>query len=792
MDVKSDIYFQYPFPIAVTFHNADNTREPVEAHDRILKLFEVTLKYLASIMICEYLEDGPDDPQVNRALGGLARPSLGQWNGFLREILNYYNRTGKTSKLLIPRLYELYNDKAKDRPAMCAAFTMMRNYLEDRHDPVINAITVRDFFDKMIQYRNKTAGHGALTNEHCQNFNDPLLAALQEMLGVYGVLKEHRLMYVEEVKLVRGKYTHELATYMGPMRSRLKNAYVASDQSKYRIEDRLYLCPPNDDTPTLCLHPLMIAMNGDVLFLNESARDKEIEYLSYQTGQIKRPDRLMEDFKEILGAVMAPGEGQAAAAAAPLSAFDEGRRAFDAGQWAAAVAAFAKVEEGDARAAEAGRMSATADRREHVTQHIEQIRALAKMHRWDEALAVGESLLSDLADDPDDNSAIQAEVARLRTAEEFYRQALTAYQAHRWERATDLVRQVRAVEPDYRDSAQMAARMERWTDLYERGLAALSRREWVDALTLLRQLEAQQKDYKDIQALLKRAQKGLDDETDLIERYDQARTQMAVESWQEAYDLLKNIEEQRPNYREVRAMLATVGDKLVIKCWSCGAAIPLGRRFCGACGQPREKPVVKQPDSHPVVAAATPSSGYVCWNCGATNATSRKFCGTCGSPREKPSSQPLVTAAVVAPVAPVSQPVAAPPVSSQSAAVGAPPAASQPAAPADLSAQSAAVGAPPAAAAPGSTYVCWNCGTTNAATRKFCGSCGSPRERPASQPVAGPAQPASQPVQGPPASQPPASQPPGAATVRCPYCGYENAATRKFCGSCGQSLRAMA
>ena len=95
MDTKSEILYRYPFPIAVTYLNADNAREAVGAHDQRLKLFEVTLKYLSSIAIAQYLHDRLEDPRVKRALRGLARPSLGQWNGFLREVLGAYRRAGR-------------------------------------------------------------------------------------------------------------------------------------------------------------------------------------------------------------------------------------------------------------------------------------------------------------------------------------------------------------------------------------------------------------------------------------------------------------------------------------------------------------------------------------------------------------------------------------------------------------------------------------------------------------------------------------------------------------------------
>jgi hypothetical protein len=754
MDVKTDIYFHYPYPIAVTFHNADNAREPVEAHDKILKLFEVTLKYLASVMICEYLEDGPDDQQVNRALAGLARPSLGQWNGFLREILTYYQRAGRTGKLLIPGMYDLYFTKGKDRPAMCAAATAMRNFLEDRRDSSgQTSISARECFDRVIQYRNKTTGHGAVTEEQCEALNEPLLAALQELLGVYAVLKDHRLIYVEEVRLVRGKYTHDLSSFMGPLRSRLKNAYVAADPSKYRIEDRLYLCPPNDETPTLSLHPLMIALSQDVLFLNESARDREIEYLSYQTGQIKRPDRLLEDFKEILGAVMA-GEGEGLArGAAGGTPLEQARRAFDAGNFAQAIALLGQVAADDPQAAEAAELLERARRRQGIGERLERVRALTGQRRWDDALQAAGALQTELAGSPDEHTTALTELARLRTAEDLYRQALSAYQSQRWERAADLLRQVAGIEPAYRDTPQLLARLENLGGMYARAVQSMAGRDWAESLTTLRQLDAVQPNYKDVPVLLERALKGMDEDAEIAEQYDRVRTQMVMEHWQDAYDALLAIRTRRPAYRDTDELLETVGDKLAVKCWKCSAMIPVGRRFCGRCGAPREKP----------------------------------------APAVTPAGEPA-TAGVAAGVA--------------AAAVG-------PATPAPASGAPAAQPVQPqvqSGAPAGATVTCWQCGATNAATRRFCGSCGASRERPGASPAAvtpaaaapsvaapsvaapsvvaagpatGDAAPAAPTPGGPPSSIP-AEPPP--ATVRCPNCGRENPPARKFCGGCGQPM----
>jgi WD40 repeat protein len=309
MDVRDEIRYRYPYPIALTYHNASNAREVVAAHDQRLRLFEVLLKYLASVAICQYLTGPHDDPRVNRTLRGLIRPSLGQWNGFLRSVLTYYENANRRDDLVVPELYDAYFKRRKDRPAMAEAYNAIRNFLENRTDSGAKSLSARELFDALITYRNKTTGHGVITRSLCEGMNEPLLAGLEELLGGMTFLRDHRLVYVEDVRVKRGHYTHELISYMGSTPpSRLRNAFVVEDASQYRAEERLYLCLHGQNVPALSLHPLVIAWQEDVLFLNES-RDRDIEYLSYQTGQIRRPDRLLEDFQDFLGDILtAKGE----------------------------------------------------------------------------------------------------------------------------------------------------------------------------------------------------------------------------------------------------------------------------------------------------------------------------------------------------------------------------------------------------------------------------------------------------------------------------------------------------
>src|SRR5215471_14958792 len=55
-------------------------------------------------------------------------------------------------------------------------------------------------------------------------------------------------------------------------------------------------------------------------------------------------------------------------------------------------------------------------------------------------------------------------------------------------------------------------------------------------------------------------------------------------------------------------------------CGNCGAANPVGQRFCGSCGT---------------------ALAAVCSSCGATNPAGQRFCGECGSPLTETAPAPV-------------------------------------------------------------------------------------------------------------------------------------------------------
>ena len=83
---------KYPTPIAVTYQNMLETENIQLKLRALIKVFSVSLKYSALVVISDYLRLRQDGILKNQEIDRLfvekiARPSLGHWNNFLREML---------------------------------------------------------------------------------------------------------------------------------------------------------------------------------------------------------------------------------------------------------------------------------------------------------------------------------------------------------------------------------------------------------------------------------------------------------------------------------------------------------------------------------------------------------------------------------------------------------------------------------------------------------------------------------------------------------------------------------
>jgi serine/threonine protein kinase len=153
---------------------------------------------------------------------------------------------------------------------------------------------VGDLLDKLVEYRNKTSGHGAPaahTPEMLRGLGDALLLAASELFTRLDVLAGRRLMYVAEVRPVRGSWLVERVELAGVAPWRVASLEVARAEGQPPpVETGVCLADPAapDDLAALTrLHPFVAyePESESVLFLNARRGGPRVELLCYTSGR---------------------------------------------------------------------------------------------------------------------------------------------------------------------------------------------------------------------------------------------------------------------------------------------------------------------------------------------------------------------------------------------------------------------------------------------------------------------------------------------------------------------------
>lgn len=308
-----EVIQDYPYPLAATYQRAFQVSEGVVVHDYLLDLFEVALKYCASIAISQYVADQLGDPRTNASLRELERPSLGHWLGWLRDILDLYRR--KNHPLRVPELGTFCSQKTTGEPP--AAATALRRIMVDRMGSTggesnATAITPLQFFQLLVEYRNKLA-HGvhAGPNEK-RRVAEILKPALRALLQGMHFLADYPLVYIRRVEADEAdgptdtlRFAHFLTSLSGISPWEMENPRVSGEHERAR-RDRLYLLGKEGDFhPLVSVHPLLIyrycenCSREQVFLLNDGSSNSS-DYLSYQCTHHFRPTEVVDDMRLLL------------------------------------------------------------------------------------------------------------------------------------------------------------------------------------------------------------------------------------------------------------------------------------------------------------------------------------------------------------------------------------------------------------------------------------------------------------------------------------------------------------
>lgn len=291
MIFSKEIIDTYPFPIAVAAKRFNDATEHVERFLSLANLIETTLKYLAAIAIVEYLRDEEVVESLQKRLRNLRRPTLGRWNELLRAILKHY-REAQTRDFTMAELLANYAEKIDttdaNAEAILSGFHFVAKFLEASNESNWERISLQNFLDMMVRYRNKSWGHGIakLTVFECQEHVPVMQPAVEALLLHCDYLAHYPLQYVHAVQMDKGTHVHTLFRYMGDSWQK-----QAPYKGPYAQERRLHLCS-QEGVPRLSLHPLFIIRRREMYILEYNDQNEDVAYTNCATGEDWAPDNL--------------------------------------------------------------------------------------------------------------------------------------------------------------------------------------------------------------------------------------------------------------------------------------------------------------------------------------------------------------------------------------------------------------------------------------------------------------------------------------------------------------------
>lgn len=290
MQFDDEIVQSYPYPIAMSVRLINDTKPHTsDYYLRLANLFEVSLTYLTSISLAQYLRDDVKDPHIQTQIKQLPRPTLGTWNSILNACVDFY-ATHKEHPFAVLELRDGYAAKLLDHQlpgteALLAWYRFTTAYLDEGSK---QNISLQSVVERTVKYRNKTWGHRIRQlpfPKFLEEHTEPFFRGMQGLLEWMAFLKDYPLRYIKEARRIEGKNKYVVFDYMGT--SCRQGTYVG-DQVQER---RLYLCD-RQGMPILSIHPLFVVHQRRLYVLEGHKQDEYVGYSDCETGEPFEPSRL--------------------------------------------------------------------------------------------------------------------------------------------------------------------------------------------------------------------------------------------------------------------------------------------------------------------------------------------------------------------------------------------------------------------------------------------------------------------------------------------------------------------
>jgi serine/threonine-protein kinase len=282
--LDEDLVQRLPLPLAQLYRRAHNAKSAQERHHAAYYLWEAALKLLGSAAVAGFLETGrTPEARLAAALENLARPAVGHWWEIVRlltvELAEADPRFAAARDLLLGRARDDLPRAAGLDAALLAAL--------DGKGGSRSSVRLTELFDRLVRYRNREFGHGAVGQRsagHYEELGRALLAGVPQVLGRLDVLAGRRLVYLADLRrLATGAWLVERYELAGETPRRLESLEASHEEAAGLVPQQVYLAGK-------ALHPLhpLVAYDpeaNEFLFLNARRCQRRVEYLCYTSGR---------------------------------------------------------------------------------------------------------------------------------------------------------------------------------------------------------------------------------------------------------------------------------------------------------------------------------------------------------------------------------------------------------------------------------------------------------------------------------------------------------------------------
>jgi tetratricopeptide (TPR) repeat protein len=255
---------------------------PSDARNNIEDCIEVIIKYTTLYLYAGYKYEKHNNPKVDKLLSGLLVPSLGSYS----QILTALTADMKKSSDVFSSIVTVLETKVSDN--MLAALRKLSEYTDIDGLAPLRAkeqIYLR-VIGSMVQYRNKTRGHGATENsEFIEHILDALNVVVTEFMDQFIDVFKKDLISVTSITKDDYGYNYNVIKWDGIGK---QIGQIKSDTDDYNVGITYFVLQIGEIKEHIQISPFLTSTdqdkNSEVFFLND-AKKNHVEYLAYASGK---------------------------------------------------------------------------------------------------------------------------------------------------------------------------------------------------------------------------------------------------------------------------------------------------------------------------------------------------------------------------------------------------------------------------------------------------------------------------------------------------------------------------